>query len=200
MRVLSLMAMLLLCTYAAYAKKNPPIKDRAVFQNVSLFNGNLTLDMPANLTRDREYVHYWDNCPDGGYTAAFGDDCGDKRGMSVQINIHDQVAKPYDLHDGYNPREHCVSDAMVLMDTTYALDGRSYTIISTYADKDRSGTVNTNNYNLSFYITSDGRILEFNYFYWDKNGDYLDYWKNIAYMIANSIKWESKGWPITAKN
>lgn len=200
MRVLSLMAMLLLCTIAADAKKNPPLKDRAVFQQVTLFNGNLTIDMPANLTRDREYVHYWDNCPDGGYTAAFGDNCGNNRGMSVQINIHDVITKPSELHDGYDPRKHCVGNAMILVDTTYALDGRSYTIIATYADKNSSSTAHTNNYNLSFYITSDGRILEFNYFYRDKDGKYLDYWKEIAYMIANSIKWESKGWPITAKS
>lgn len=201
MRVLSLIAVLLAFSSIAEAK-DPPLKKRAVFEPVYLFNGNVQLDMPVNLKKDREFVHYWDDCPNGGYTVSFDSECDEDRGMSVQINVHDHIDHPDEMHDWYDPREHCLKKATLLDDTTFAINGKSYTYIATLADRyaggKRTGGKN-NNYKLSVYIVGDGRMLEFHYFYWEKDGNYVDYWRDISYMIASSIRWQSNSW-VTAKN
>lgn len=202
MRVLSFIAVLVMVSLLASAK-NPPLKERAVLEPVSLLNGNVQMDMPAHLEKDREFIHYWDNCPEGGYTVAFSSDCNKKSGLSVQINVHDYIQSPEHMHDWYDPREHCLKNATVLDDTTFVAGGRSYTYVATQADEYSKGGQRTggksNNYNLSVYIVGDGRMLEFHYFYWGKKDSYIDYWKDISYQVASSIRWQSNSW-VTAKN
>lgn len=198
MRVLSLFVLLVMSS--ALSAKTPPAS--ATFQKLSLFNGNLQIDMPASMQKDREYYHYWDNCPDGGYTITFSSDCNKKRGMNIQLNIHDLAAHPTYLDNHYDPRKHCLNNAQLLQDTTYVIGNKQYTVLATLAKtgskmSKRAGT-NTNNYNLSYYVVADGRMLEFHYFYWDKDGNDLNQWRGISAQIVNSIQWYSNGW-VTAK-
>jgi|GEM_PF-3708707 len=195
MRVLSLFV--LLAISSALSAKTPPAS-AAAFQQVTLFNGNLQIDMPAAFQKDREYYHYWDNCPDGGYTVSFSGNNDKKSGVNVQLNIHDLAADTAYINNHYGPRKHSLGNAQLLQDTTYVIGNKQYTVISTLAKPQRSNT-HTNNYSLSYYIVADGRMLEFHYSYWDKDNHGLKHWKDVSYKIINSIKWYSPGW-VTAKN
>lgn len=198
MRVL-ILTLLLAASYSASAKK-PATSARAPYERITLFNGNVQLDVPTILQKDREYYHYWDKCSEGGYTVTFAAKCTRKAGMNMQLNIHDHIQSPEHAHDIYNPREHCVRNTRLLQDTTFLIGNKEYTVISTLATRDRArrdGT-RTNNYNLSYYIIADGRMLEFQYYYWAEDNKGLEYWRDLSYRIANSIKWYSPGW-VTAK-
>ncbi|MCB9047276.1 MAG: hypothetical protein H6550_14175 [Chitinophagales bacterium] len=199
MRVLSLFVLLVLSS-ALYAKTPPAAK--VTFEKHNLFNGNLQLEIPASLQKDREYYHYWDNCPDGGYTISFSSECNKKKGVNIQLNIHDWITDPAHLNNHYDPRKQCLHNAQLLQDTSYMIGNKRYTVMATLATPDNSivkrGGTHTNNYNLSYYIIADGRMLEFNYYYWDKDGHDLERWKDISNHIINSIKWYSPGW-VTAQ-
>lgn len=180
------------------AKKNLATSGSSSFERISLFNGYLQLDMPQNMQKDREYYHYWDNCPDGGYTVSFKSECSRKVGMNVQINLHDLPLDPVHAHDGYDPRKHCLKNAVVLNDSTYRLGDKTYTVISTLAKAGKKNSPHTHNYTLSYYVYSGGRMLEFHYNYWAKDAGQLKQWQDVSYRIANSISWQSSAW-VTAK-
>lgn len=198
MRVL-LLTLLLAVPCAVPAKKTPS-SARAPYERLVLFNGNVQIDVPEILKKDREYYHYWDKCPEGGYTVTFAAKCTRKAGMSMQLNIHDHVTAPSHARDAYDPRKHCVRNTTILQDTTFVIGDKEYTVISTLAKPDKPGhaSTRTNNYNLSYYIIADGRMLEFQYNYWAEDNKGLEYWRDLSYRIANSIKWYSPGW-VTAK-
>ena len=195
MRVLSLFV--LLAVSSVLSAKTPP-SSGTEFEQITFFNGNLQIEMPVSLQKDREYYHYWDNCPEGGYTISFSGNCNKKSGMNVQLNIHDWTASPAHINNHYDPRKHCLNNAELLQDTTYEIGNKRYTVISTLAKPGKRSSVHTNNYNLSYYVISDGRMLEFHYFYWGRDGSDLNRWKDISYQMINSIKWYSPGW-VTAK-
>ncbi len=201
MRVL-ILALLMAASVAVYAKK-PGAATGPAYQTITLFNGNVQLDVPALLEKEREFYHYWDKCPDGGYTVLFAAKCTRKAGMNLQLNIHDHAVDPQAVHGLYDPRKHCIRNARVLHDTTYTIGNKQYTIVATLAKRDhgaakRSGT-GTNNYHLTYYIIADGRMLEMRYNYWAEDAKGLSHWRDMSYRIANSIKWYSPGW-VTAKN
>ncbi len=195
MRVLSLIV--LLAFSSALSAKTPPASG-STFEQVTLFNGNLQLDIPATMQKDREYYHYWDKCPDGGYTISFSGNCNKKSGMNVQLNLHDLTADPGNINNHYDPRKHCLNNAQLLQDTTYTIGNKQYTVISTLAKPGKAKGARTNNYSLSYYVVADNRMLEFHYSFWGKDGGDLKRSKDISYKIINSIKWYSPGW-VTAK-
>lgn len=200
MRVLSILLLAILSITAT--AKNPPSAASSPFQTYRLFNNNLFIDVPTSMKVEREFFHYWDKCPDGGYSIAFESDCSNRGGMNLQINVHSITPSAEHLDDWYDPRKHCIEKLIVLQDTTYISAGKQYTVYSTLAaptqGSKRSGKLN-NNYHLRYYIQADGRMLEFHYFYWDKDGRYLDYWRDMAQRMAGSIRWQSNGWAM-AKN
>lgn len=196
MRILSLLLVLLASTQV-FAKRPSTATHTTAFDKISLFGGNVHIDMPLAMQKDREYFHYWDNCPDGGYTVTFKGGCSNKGGMNVQINVHDQTGNNVHSHDGYDPRKHCLKNATILQDTTYMSGNKRYTVIATLAKANKGGGRNgtkTNNYNLSYYIVADGRMLELHYNYWDKDGNSLAYWQDMSMRMANSIRWQSTAW------
>ncbi len=198
MRVLILI-LLMAASVAVYAKKPSSASTKSAFQTLTLFNGNLQLDVPPILKKDREYYHYWDQCPDGGYTIVFAAKCTRKAGMNMQLNIHDHAADPHNAHGLYDPRKSCLRNAKVLHDTTYTIGNKQYTVVATLAKQGRGSDTRTNNYHLTYYIVADGRMLEMRYNYWAEDDKGLSQWRDMSYRIANSIKWYSQGW-VTAKN
>lgn len=198
MRVL-ILSLLMAATIAVYAKKPSASTAKAATQTFTLFNGNLQLDVPPILKKEREYYHYWDECPEGGYTIVFAAKCTPKAGMNMQLNIHDHTDDPRKSHGLYDPRKNCLRNARVLHDTTYSIGNKEYTVIATLAKPGKGSQVKTNNYHLTYYITGDGRTLEMRYNYWADDAKGLNHWRDMSYKIANSIKWYSAGW-VTAKN
>lgn len=193
-----LILLLFIAVSTAVSAKNPPAASVTAFERISLFNGNVKMDMPRALQLHREYFHYWDNCPQGGYSVSF-EGCSKKSGVNIQINIHDWVSDKRYVHDQYDPRTQCLKNARLLQDSTYTVGNKKYTVIATLATAGKRKGMNTNNYHLSYYIFADGRMLEFHYNYWGKNGSDVDYWKDVSYRVANSINWYSGGWA-TVKN
>lgn len=196
MRVISI-CLLAVLSFTAVAK-NPPV---AVSNNslvtYRLFNSNLQIAVPQTMQKEREFYHYWDKCADGGYSVAFQSACSDRGGMSLQVNIHSMIETPEHLQNRYDPRKQCLKDLQVLEDTSYYVSGKLYTVYATLTTQSSGRKRNAgNNYNyyLSYYIQADGRMLEFNYFYWDKDGRHLDYWRNTAQQIVTSIHWLSNKW------
>lgn len=199
MRVLSLF-MLMAIAFSVSAK-HPTSVERSQFHTYKLFGSNLQIDVPVNMKKEREYYHYWDKCPEGGYTVAFEGACNDKRGVSVQLSVHNIPEAPEQMHNWYDPREQCLEKSRILEDTSYYLGNKLYKVFATlaaqYPGSKRSGAHN-NNYQLSYYIMADDRVLEFQYFCWDKDGHNLDYWKEMGHHMASTIYWQSNGW-LTAK-
>lgn len=198
MRVL-ILSLLMAASVAVYAKKPSASSARAAYQTFTLFNGNLQLDIPPILKKEREYYHYWDKCPDGGYTIVFSAKCTRKAGMNMQLNIHDHVGDPHSGHGLYDPRKSCLRNAKILHDTTYTIGNKQYTVVATLAKRGKGSDTRTNNYHLTYYIVADGRTLEMRYNYWAEDDKGLSHWRDMSYDIANSIKWYSPGW-VTAKN
>lgn len=197
----SLLLLAVFCLHLTVAaKKN--VAASAVsssFERISLLNGFLQLDVPQNMHKDREYYHYWDNCPDGGYSVSFKGACSDKMGMTVQINVHDLPLDPVHAHDGYDPRKHCLNDAVVLHDITFRQGDKMYTVIATLAKAGKKNRPRTHNYTLNYYVYSDNRMLEFQYNYWSKDGGQLKYWEHVSYVMANSISWQSSAGVVAQK-
>lgn len=198
MRVL-ILALLMAASVAVYAKKPSASSAGTAYQTLTLFNGNLQLDVPPILKQEREFYHYWDKCPDGGYSVVFAAKCTPKAGMNMQLNIHDHAGDPRSNHGLYDPRKSCLRNAMVLHDTTYTIGNKQYTVIATLAKEGKGAHSKTNNYHLTYFIVSDGRMLEMRYNYWAEDTKGLNHWREMSYRIANSIKWYAPGW-VTAKS
>lgn len=198
MRVL-ILTLLMVASVGVYAKKPSASSAKSAFQTLTLFNGNLQLDIPPILKKEREFYHYWDKCPDGGYSIVFAAKCTPKAGMNMQLNIHDHAEDPHNAHGLYDPRKSCLRNARVLHDTTYTIGNKQYTVIATLAKEGKRSYTKTNNYHLTYFIVADGRMLEMRYNYWAEDAKGLSHWRDMSYQIANSIKWYSQGWA-TAKN
>lgn len=174
--------------------------EQSQYQSVSLFNGAVKMMVPTVLQKDREYLHYWDECQNGGYTATFASQCSDKKGVSAQVNVHNTAVIGKQQPNWYDPKEHCIKNTVLLADTTYAIGNRSFTLKATMVEKTNSGAKRngggTHNYNLSYYITEGSHMLEFHYFYWDKDGRNLSYWIEVSQAMLSSVRWQNN--PVVA--
>lgn len=189
---------LLLFTSSVAWAKGP----KSPVQRTHLFNGFVQIDIPVNMHLDSEYFHYWDNCPNGGYTATYSAKQGKKSGMAMQLNVHDRPENPVETHEHYSPQQHAAGYT-VIKDTAYAIGSKYYYAVAT-VPKSKGKVRNSRhtpvkNYNLSYYIIAEGRQLELHYSYWDGGKGTMQAWEKLSERMTHSIQWQSGNWAVMAQ-
>lgn len=199
MRSFFMSSFLLITFFSAIGKDNRG-KEYGV-KKYNLHNNNVRIEVPSGLSVDSEYYHFWDNCPNGGYSVAFKGHNNRQSGMNMQLNVHDHIADGTSSpHSEFNPQLYASENekASIISDTTFYQNGSQYTIVATLVKPGRRRGVRTSNYHLSYYIVSNGRMLELHYNGWDKKGKNLKLWKEMSNSIATSINWNSNNWSAAA--
>lgn len=156
--------------------------------------------MPTDMVVDSEYYHFWDGCPNGGYSVAFKGHNNSESGMNMQINVHDHIDGEPMLSTVYNPHMHAPDNkrAVAISDTTFYNNGNQYRVITTLAKPGRRKSAKTHNYHFSYYVITAGRMLELHYNSWDKSGKNVERWQDMSCQIAASVYLKDSSWNATA--